>query len=314
VHPLIVIVGPTASGKTALSLALAQRFPAEIVSCDSVAVYREFEIGTAKPSREERVKAPHRMIDVADPTEPFTAGEYSRCAREVLAEIRQRVRLPIVVGGTGFYLRALLEGLFPGPQRSDELRHRLRRRAGEYGSGYLRRVLARVDPDAARAIHANDLPKIIRALEVCLGSGGRISEMQRCGRDPLTGFDVIKIGLNPDRAALYARINDRCARMFEHGLIEETRLLLTKYPQLLENPSSPLNALGYRQAVQHIRGEITYEQTVTAAQQAHRNYAKRQLTWFRNINAEGTHWLAGFGDDPSIQAEVIQIAAAHIPR
>ena len=167
---------------------LAERFSGEIVSCDSVAVYRNFEIGTAKPSRDDRARIPHHLIDVADPGEPFTAGEYARQARTALNDIAQRKHLPIVVGGTGLYLRALLEGLFPGPQRSDELRERLRARATERGSAYLHRLLQRLDPASAAAIHPNDSPKLIRAVEVCLTARGPMSELWQQGRDPLTGL------------------------------------------------------------------------------------------------------------------------------
>jgi tRNA dimethylallyltransferase len=165
-----VILGPTGSGKTALSLFLAEKFQGEIINCDSVAMVREFEIGTAKPGAAERARAPHHLFDVVDPTDFVTAGEYARQARKVLDDIQERGRLPIVVGGTGLYLRALLEGLFPGPQRSEELRERLRERAGQKGAGYLHRVLRRLDPAAAEKIHANDGPKLIRAIEVCLSA------------------------------------------------------------------------------------------------------------------------------------------------
>src|SRR5271165_5371185 len=219
---LLVILGPTASGKSALAVSLADRFSGEIVSCDSVAVYRNFEIGTAKPSREDRARIPHHLIDVADPGEPFTAGEYARQARAAIREITQRGHLPIVVGGTGLYLRALLEGLFPGPQRSEELRERLRSRATERGSPYLHRMLARLDPQAASRIHANDLPKIVRAIEVCLAARAPMSELwKERGRDSLQGFRVMRIGLNPAREKLYDRINRRAQQMFDAGLIEE---------------------------------------------------------------------------------------------
>lgn len=291
-------MGPTGSGKTALSLGLANESPAEIVSCDSVAVYREFEIGTAKPSQEERARVPHHMIDVASPSHEMTAGEYARQARRALAEIKSRGKLPIVVGGTGLYLKALLEGLFPGPQRSEELRTRLRETSIKKGVGYLHRILRCLDPPAAERIHANDEPKLIRAIEVSLAARAPMTEV--LARDPLQGFRVLTIGLEPDRIALYERINRRCEQMFSTGLVEETRGLLARYPQSLSRPNSPLNALGYRQAVQHIRGELSLADAMTAASQSHRNYAKRQLTWFRNQHQD-VRWLNGFGDDPQVR-------------
>ena len=165
---LIVLLGPTASGKTALSLNLAEHFSGEIVSCDSVAIFREMEIGTAKPSREERQRAPHHLIDIRNPDEPYTAGDYSRDARESLTGISERGNLPIVTGGTGLYLRALIDGLFAGPARSESLRDRLRKKEARHGAGTLHRLLAQIDPATAATMHANDLPKIIRALEVPL--------------------------------------------------------------------------------------------------------------------------------------------------
>ena len=185
---LVVIVGPTASGKTALSVELAERFAGEIVSCDSVAVYRGFEIGTAKPSRGERARVPHHLLDVAEPTEPFTAGDYARVARPVLRQIATRKKMPIVVGGTGLYLRALLEGLFAGPPRSEELRERLRASAEEHGADYLHGMLRHVDPAAAEKIHLNDHAKLIRAIEVCMAARSQMTEMWKQGRDALTGF------------------------------------------------------------------------------------------------------------------------------
>ncbi len=303
---LVVVLGPTASGKTALSLSLASQFDGEIVSCDSVAVYREFEIGTAKPTAAERAQAPHHLLDFVDPSGHLTAGEYARAAREVLNQIRQRGRLPIVVGGTGLYLRALLDGLFPGPQRSEELRERLRQRAQQKPASYLHAILNRLDPAAAGKIHGNDAPKLIRAIEVCLASRQKMTEMWKQGRDPLTGFRILRLGLNPERSALYDRINRRAAHMFESGLVEETRTLLEKYGER----AWPLSALGYRQAVQIVRGELTREAAIAAAQQAHRNYAKRQMTWFRR-EPEVT-WLEGFGDAADIQHKASAMVKHHL--
>jgi tRNA dimethylallyltransferase len=296
---LVVILGPTGSGKTALSLSVAQKFGGEIVNCDSVAMYREFDIGTAKPSAEERARAPHHLFDFAEPTAYVTAGEYARRGRQVLGEIGGRGRLPIVVGGTGLYLRALLEGLFPGPQRSEELRERLRESAAGHGPDYLHRMLRRLDRAAAEKIHANDLPKLIRAIEVCLASRQRMSELWRQGSDRLQGFRILRLGLDPERTALYERINRRARQMFETGLIEETKNLLEKYGAA----ARPLASLGYKQAVQLLRGEISREQAIQAAQQAHRNYAKRQMTWFRR--EPEVSWLRGFGDDAGIQADAV---------
>ncbi len=292
---LVVVLGPTASGKTALSLALAERFNGEIVNCDSVAMYREFDLGTAKPTLFERGRAPHHLLDCVEPTNPITAGEYARQARQVLDSIKARESLPILVGGTGLYLRALLEGLFPGPQRSEELRERLRE-SNSRGSSYLHRILRRLDPAAAEKIHANDTPKLIRGIEVCLASRQKMTELwQQRGREPLRGFRILRLGLDPDRQALYDRINRRAQQMFEAGLVEETRRLLAKYG----DAAGPLSSLGYKQAAQFLRGELTSEQALQAAQQAHRNYAKRQMTWFRR--EPEVHWLRGFGDDGQVQ-------------
>jgi len=306
---LVVILGPTASGKSALAISLAQTFRGEIVSCDSVALYRHFEIGTAKPTPAQRALAPHHLLDVAEADQPFTAGEYARQARSAVRDIAARGRLPIVVGGTGLYLRALLEGLFPGPQRSEELRTRLRESGANRGRAHLHRVLARLDPAAAAKIHANDAPKLIRAIEVCMASRAPMSELwQQRGRDPLTGFRVLRIGLNPPREQLYARINQRALQMFDSGLIDETRALLERYSGQ-ENVTA-LDSLGYKQAAQFLRGEFTREQAIAAAQQGHRNYAKRQLTWFRRELEVA--WLEGFGDDAAIAENTAGLVSARM--
>ena len=296
---LVVILGPTASGKTSLSLAIARKFNGEIVNCDSVAMYREFDIGTAKPSLAERSQAPHHLFDCLNPDQETTAGEYARQARVILSEVASRRHLPIVVGGTGLYLRALIEGLFPGPQRSEDLRERLRERAASRGSNYLQKILSRLDPSAAQKIHPNDAPKLIRAIEVCLASRQQMTDLWQKGRDPLRGFRILRLGLDPDRAKLYDRINERARGMFGSGLLEETKGLMDRYGPGLR----PLASLGYKQAVQFLSGEMSKEQAIQAAQQGHRNYAKRQMTWFRR--ELDVIWLNGFGDDPVIQADAI---------
>ena len=299
---LVVILGPTASGKTALSLELATRFHGEIVNCDSVAMYREFRIGTAKPTAEEQARAPHHLFDAIAPTNFATAGEYARMARDVLQAIQHRGALPIVVGGTGLYLRAMLEGLFPGPQRSEELRERLRQRAQEKVSRHLHRILQRADSSAAAKIHENDVPKLIRAIEVCLAAKQPMSEQWKAGRDALTGFEILRLGLDPDRARLYERINQRVQTMFDSGLVEETEQILKEHGEA----AGPLNSLGYKQAVQLLKRELNREAAIVAVQQAHRNYAKRQMTWFRR--EPDVTWIKGFGD----QTEVITQSVAAV--
>jgi tRNA dimethylallyltransferase len=286
---MVILLGPTGSGKTALSLALGERFGGEIVSCDSVAVYRGMELGTAKPTIAERARLPHHLIDVTTPDKAFTAGEYSKLARKALQEIVARERLPIVTGGTGLYLRALTEGLFAGPERQEPLRARLRSKAQKHGSAaWLHRLLRRLDAATAERIHANDTPKLIRAIEVCLAARRPMSQVM--GRAPLTGFRLMRIGLNPPRTALYQRLNERCAAMFAEGLVEETRGLLARYGTV-----KALDSLGYRQALCVLDGSMSVEDAIRAAQQGHRNYAKRQMTWFRR--EPEVNWIAGFGDE-----------------
>jgi len=258
-------------------------------------MYREFDIGTAKPSLAERARAPHHLFDCVDPVQDVTAGEYARQARQVLQEMKSRGHLPIVVGGTGLYLRVLLEGLFVGPQRSEELRKRLRERAVRRGLPYLHKILSRLDHTTAEKIHPNDTPKLIRAIEVCLASRQKVSELWQQSRDPLQGFRILRLGLDPDRAALYARINQRAEQMLQGGLIEETKKLIEKYGPR----ARPLGSLGYKQAAEFLRGELTRENALTMIQQAHRNYAKRQMTWFRR--EPEVMWFRGFGEDPLIQ-------------
>ncbi len=301
---LVVLLGPTASGKTTLSLALAEKFNGEIISCDSVAVYRDFEIGTAKPTARERELAPHHCIDIVSAERDYSAGNYQRDGRAAIADITARGRLPIVTGGTGLYLRALIEGLFEGPRRSEPLRARLRRSAARHGAGWLSKVLGRLDAEAAGRIHANDVPKLIRAIEVSLAARRPITEAWRAGAQALSGYRILRLGLAPERAALYRRIDVRAAVMFERGLVGEAEQLMAKYGA----DRKIFDALGYRQAKQLLADELTEAEAIEAAQKGHRNYAKRQFTWFRR--EPEVHWLTGFGDDSAIQQAAIDAVAS----
>ena len=296
-----MVHGATASGKSSLAIELAERFSGEIVSCDSVAVYRELEIGAAKPTARERALVPHHMLDLVSPDQPYTAGDYCRDARAVLAAIVERNHLPIVAGGTGLYLRALLDGLFAGPQRSETLRERLREAAAARGGNYLVRILERLDRISAARIHPHDTPKIIRAIEVTLAARQPMSAAWESGRDSLRGFRVLRLGLDPPREALYEHINQRAAEMFSRGLVQETERLLLRYgPEC-----RPLGSLGYKQAIMLLHGDFSFEQAIAATQQAHRNYAKRQATWFRD--EPHVHSLNGFGDERWIVAPAVAL-------
>jgi tRNA dimethylallyltransferase len=296
-----IVLGPTGSGKSDLALRIAQELRGEIVNCDSLQIYRGFDIGTAKVAEPERRGIPHHLIDLVEPGELFTAGDFARAARAVLQGIAARGRLPVIVGGTGFYLRALLEGLFTGPSRDEAIRDRLRRRE-QRRPGSMHRILTRLDPETAARIHPNDRNKTMRALEVRLLEGRPLSALLDRGRTPLAGFRPVKIGLDPPRELLYQRLNARAERMFQGGLVQEVRDLLARG---VARDAKPFESLGYKQALQVIEGRLTGEQAVASTQLETRRYAKRQLTWFRR---EGdVQWLKGFGDCPAIQDQAIEI-------
>ncbi len=305
--PLVAIVGPTASGKSSLAVALARKLKGEVLACDSTQVYRGFDIGTAKPSTEERGDVPHHLLDLVDPSFPFTAGEYRARAVSVLEDLRQRSRLPILTVGTGLYLRALLEGLADAPARSEELRARLEAGANAHSLQYLHRVLRRLDPEAALRIGSRDRPKMIRAIEVCLLTGRPLSEVHRSGRTRLEGYHPIRIGLQPPRAALYGRIERRTNTMLDRGWLEEVAgLIRNGVPQ----NSKPFDFIGYSELRAHLEGTVTLSAATKAIAQATRRYAKRQLTWFRKEPL--VHWYPGFGDDPAIVAAAERLVAGQL--
>jgi tRNA dimethylallyltransferase len=304
--PIIALLGPTGSGKTELALTLARELRGEIVNCDSVQVYRGFDIGSAKIPNNKRLGIPHHLLDVVGPGDELSAGSYARLAREVIAGIHARNRVPVVVGGTGFYLRALLDGLSPAPLRNQSLRDRLQRMAARRRNS-LHRFLRRFDPDAATRIHPNDVPKLVRAIEITILSGEPATRAQSAPRQSLSGITTLKLGLMPDRKLLYARLNERTIWMFHNGLIEETKYLL----HLGYLPGSkPTQSLGYKQALQFISGKCSLESAILACQTKTRQYAKRQLTWFRA--ERDVHWLNGFGSDPHIQQVALEQSNAFL--
>jgi tRNA dimethylallyltransferase len=297
---LVAVIGPTASGKSALGVWLAEQLGGEVVACDSTQLYRGFDIGTAKPTEAERRGISHHLIDVLGPEEPATAGAYRQAALAVLTDMRNRGRLPIFTVGTGLYLRALLEGLADVPQRSEELRERLRLSAREHGHGHLHKVLKRLDAEAARKISVGDEQKLIRAIEVCLITKKPLTELHRSGRAPLEGWRALRIGLAPDREALYARIHARTDAMLAHGWVDEVHSLLEAG---LAEDAKPFHFIGYRELRAVLQGRLTMDEARAAIQQATRRYAKRQLTWFRREPA--VHWLSGFGDEASVQKDAV---------
>ncbi len=302
--PLIVILGPTGAGKSALAVNVAETFHGEIVNCDSLQIYRGFNVGTAKTDKPERRGIPHHLIDVADPDEVYSAGDYARDARRIIGDISARGSLPVIAGGTGFYLRALLEGLPDLPDRDDTLRRRLadrnRRRPGS-----LHRILSRLDPAAASRIHARDTQKVTRALEIRLLT--HQPAPSRASAEALAGYRTLKIGLNPDRAVLYERLDARAAEMFRCGLIEEVKDLLDAG---CTGHEKPFESLGYRQALEYLRGTLSLDEAIASTQLETRQYAKRQWTWFRR-DAQ-VHWLSGFGTTPSVLEQCLEMVRKFI--
>ena len=294
-YPGVAIVGPTGAGKSDLAVRIAMECDGEVVNCDSLQFYRGMDIGTAKIGEAERRGVRHHLFDFLEPEEVFTAGEFARRASEVLREIRERGKLPLLCGGSGFYLEALLKGLFAGPIRDERLRQELSERE-QRRPGLLHRYLRCRDPVAAQRIHGNDVNKVIRAVEVCMQEKRSLSELhEERPRQGLEGFRVLKLGLNPKRELLYSRIDQRTRQMFEGGLLEEVKGLLARGHR---KDAKAFEAVGYRQAIAHLEGQIEFEQAVSETAQKTRNYAKRQGTWFRR-DAEIV-WFEGFGAEEAV--------------
>jgi len=293
---LPVICGPTAVGKTALALDLAEYFDGEIISADSRQVYRLMDVGTAKPSQAEQDRVKHHLIDVAWPNEEFHAARFVSLAEAAVNDICRRGKRPFLVGGTGLYIRALTEGLLQAPSADPELRQHLQKRADEEGSPALHSELARVDPESASRLHPNDLIRIVRALEVFEQSGSSISTLQDEHGFKGQPYRIVKICLNLDRADLYERINQRAEVMFEQGLLEEAEALLQAgYDTTLKS----LRTIGYRQAFALLRHEMTRDEALDDLKQSTRRYAKQQLTWFRKDKS--MIWLESSDDFVTIR-------------
>jgi tRNA dimethylallyltransferase len=296
---VVAIVGPTGSGKSTLAIEVARAFDGEILNCDALQVYRGLDIGTSKPTPAERRGIPHHLIDVAPPDEEFSAAQYVALAAPIVFDIAARGRLPIIVGGTGLYLRALRSGLFEGPGRSTAIRERLSRLADRRGSGALHRILMRWDPESAGRIHPNDRVRLVRGIEVFLASGRPMSELMRERKSPLERFRDILVGLRPSREHLAGRITDRVDAMYSRGLAGEVRRLEADYGT--EIPA--FKAIGYREALLLLSGEIDSSRAKELTVRATTQYAKRQMTWFRR--EPGVSWFDGSGDDGEIQASVL---------
>ncbi|HEY0704966.1 MAG TPA: tRNA (adenosine(37)-N6)-dimethylallyltransferase MiaA [Candidatus Acidoferrales bacterium] len=304
--PLVVILGPTASGKSALGIELAKKFNGEVLVCDSTQIYKHFDVGTGKIPQHEQQGIAHHLVDLIDPQEIFTAGEYRRRAETVLADLRQRGKLPIVTAGTGLYLRALLLGLADTPERSETIRARLRASSEKHGPTHLHRVLARLDPQSAARINSADEQKTIRAIEMRILAGKTVDELFAAGRDPLPGFRPVKIGLSPPRELLYTRIHQRIDAMMQAGWIAEVAELVQ---QGIPPEAKPFQFIGYSDWREYLVGKISKDEARNRIQQSTRRFAKRQLTWFRR--EPDVHWLEGFGESPESFSAAIEIINSH---
>jgi len=300
--PVIAIVGPTASGKSTLGIEVALKLNGEIINCDSVQVYKEIQIATAKVPLEERKGVPHHLIDFVSPTINYTAVEWAREASAKIEEIERRNKVPLLVGGTGFYLRALRQPFFESPQTDDALRQRITRIRERHGPEYLHRLLKRVDPRGADRFFPRDWPRVQRALEIYLQTGQSIVDQLNRRPEAHESTRRLRIlALNPPRNDLYKRINERAGLHFKLGLVDEVRALLAKG---VPSQSNALGAHGYRRVVEFLAGQRTLENAIEQTKLDIRHYAKRQLTWFRH--EEGVEWFDGFGEETSIQRSVLE--------
>jgi len=306
---LVAIVGPTASGKSTLGLRVARELGGEIVVCDSTQVYRGFDIGTSKPTHAEQESVPHHLLDLLEPDELFTAGVYRERAIEVLTDLRERKRLPVMTVGTGLYMRALIDGFSDTPVRSEEVRTRLRTSAARHGVDYLHRALRRIDSTAAARIGPRDTPKLMRAIEISMLAGKPVSEVQSARRQKLEGFRVIKIGLMPPRTALYERIERRTVEMMDRGWLAEVKTLVEKG---ISATAKPFLFIGYADLRAQLEGKQKLPAVVAAIQQATRRYAKRQVTWFRP--EKDVKWFEGFGDDAKLSDQALKYLGEEINR
>ncbi|MBN2311366.1 MAG: tRNA (adenosine(37)-N6)-dimethylallyltransferase MiaA [Candidatus Hydrogenedentes bacterium] len=307
---LLAVVGPTASGKTSLAIELAERLGAEIISADSMQVYRGMAIGTAAPTPDEQARVKHHLVGILTPDQPFSAGEFQRRARAVVAEQAARGRPVIVAGGSGLYLRALIDGLFPGPKADAAVRGRLHDEADRLGVPALYERLARMDPDYADLIQENDLRRIVRALEVHALTGRPFSELHREHRSTSTAIDTLQVALDYPRARLYARIDARVDRILANGFIDEVQALLDAgYEPYIQR----LRSLGYREFIGHLRGELSLAEATDTMKRNHRRFAKRQLSWFRADPR--IHWLPADDDTPpgSFVEPILDLFARHGP-
>jgi tRNA dimethylallyltransferase len=302
---IYAIVGPTASGKTEIGVRLALRARGEIINCDSVQIYKEIQVATAKPTEEEKLGVPHHLIDYVSPKIKYTAADWAEDAAEKILEIESRGKTPILVGGTGFYLRALRQPFFESPKTDEKLREKIKRIKEKRGAEFLHKILKRIDPVSAERLYPRDYVRVSRALEVFFQNGKPISEIQPKRADPPEFANRIRIfALNPLRDLLYQKINERAEKHFENGLIEEVQRLRESG---LPDDSNALGAHGYRRVCEYLRGERTLESAIEQTKLDVRHYAKRQMSWFRR--EPDVIWLEGFGSEPETQEKLLAIIA-----